>query len=159
MLSLKSKCRAFYKSFICLKGDPRKIAMGMAIGVFIGVTPTIPLHTVLSIAVIFLFRQNLTAALLGIWINNPLTIPVFYFTEYEIGRYILGWERYSLALNSFNIHDLFRIGWEIFYPLQVGGLIIAPFFAVPAYFITYKALLVIRRRGLDADCERTAEKI
>ena len=40
--TVKRRCHRFYLSFLCLKGDPRKIAMGMAIGVFIGVTPTIP---------------------------------------------------------------------------------------------------------------------
>ena len=28
-----------------LQGDPKKLAWGMALGVFIGVTPTLPFHT------------------------------------------------------------------------------------------------------------------
>ncbi len=46
---LKNKTIEFYHKFISLKGDPRKISMGMAIGVFVGVTPTIPFHTALIV--------------------------------------------------------------------------------------------------------------
>ena len=159
MSYLKRKVRDFYHAFISLQGDPRKIAMGMAIGVFIGVTPTIPFHTVLAIGFIFLFRQNLPAALLGNWITNPITIPLFYFSEYEIGRYVLGWGPSEITLHQLNFHELFKLGWEIFVPLQLGGLILAPFFALPAYFITHRAVLAIRRRGMNADSERSPEKI
>lgn len=156
---LKRKIRDFYDTFICLRGEPRKIALGMAIGVFVGITPTIPLHTVLSTGLIFIFRQNLTAALLGNWISNPLTIPMLYFTEYQIGRHLLGLGEQRLMLDEFSLQEIVRAGWEIFYPLLLGGLILAPLFAVPAYFITHKAVVAMRKRGLHADRERTAEKI
>lgn len=156
---LKGKIRDFYNTFICLKGDPRKIAIGMAIGVFVGITPTIPLHTILSTGIVLIFRQNLTAALLGNWISNPLTIPLLYFTEYEIGQHLLGMSQDKFIFNEFSFQEIMRAGWEIFYPLQLGGLILAPLFAVLAYFITHKAIIVIRKRGRHADRERTAEKI
>ncbi len=158
ILKIKGMAHRFYKAFLCLKGDPRKIAMGMAIGVFIGVTPTIPLHTVLIMGAIFLFRQNLTAALIGAWITNPVTIPIFYFAEYEIGRYLLGWGKFEIVFQQYNVQEFLKAGWEILYPLQLGGLVLAPFFAVPAYFITYHAVTAIRRRR-NADCERTASEI
>ncbi len=103
----------------------------MAIGVFIGVTPTIPFHTVLILFLIFLSRQNLTAALLGAWITNPVTIPFFYLTEYEIGKFILGWDQYRGLLTEYNVHQLLKMGWEILGPLQIGGLILAPFLLFP----------------------------
>ncbi len=131
----------------------------MAIGVFIGVTPTIPFHTVLILFLIFLSRQNLTAALLGAWITNPVTIPFFYLTEYEIGKFILGWDQYRGLLTEYNVHQLLKMGWEILGPLQIGGLILAPLFAVPTYFVTHKAVLAVRRRGTNGECERTAQKI
>jgi len=33
-----------------LEGNPHYIAMGMAIGVFVGITPTMPFHTVIAVA-------------------------------------------------------------------------------------------------------------
>lgn len=158
MKYVREKSREFYNRFISLKGHPRNIAMGMAIGVFIGMTPTIPFHTVLIIALALPLRQNLTAAMLGAWVMNPLTIPVFYLAEYELGRLVLGWERFAIVFNSADIGNILEIGWEIFYPLQVGGLLVAPFFAVPAYFITYRFVNAIRGKG-HAERQRTAEEI
>lgn len=155
---IHKKSKEFYSKFICLKGDPRKISMGMAIGVFVGMTPTIPFHTVLILALALPLRQNLTAALLGSWVMNPLTIPVFYILEYELGRLILGWERFAIVFTDVNIGSILKIGWEIFYPLQVGGLIIAPFFAVPAYFVTLHFIRVIRGKG-NVECQATSEEI
>lgn len=150
---LKKKAREFYDRFISLKGNPRSVAMGMAIGVFVGVTPTIPFHTVIILFLILISRQNLTAALLGAWITNPVTIPFFYFTEYELGRFLLGMGPCNVAVQEYSIREIIAAGWSLFYPLQVGGLVLAPFFAVPAYFITHKMVLVLRRRNHDRDGE------
>lgn len=152
------KSKEFYHKFICLKGDPRRISMGMAIGVFIGMTPTIPFHTVLVFAFILPLRQNLTAALLGTWVMNPITLPVFYLLEYELGRFLLGWERFAIVFNEISFGNILEIGWEIFYPLQIGGLILAPLFAIPAYFITYHAIMAVRGKR-NADCKGPAEEI
>lgn len=155
---LQRKSKEFYHRFISLKGDPRRISMGMAIGVFIGMTPTIPFHTVLVFAFILPFRQNLTAALLGTWVMNPVTLPVFYLVEYELGRLLLGWERFAIVFNELSFGNILEVGWEIVYPLQIGGLVLAPFFAVPAYFITYHAIMAVRGK-VNADSKGPAEEI
>ncbi len=155
---LKNKTIEFYHKFISLKGDPRKISMGMAIGVFVGVTPTIPFHTALIVVLTLPLRQNLTAALLGAWINNPFTLPIFYLVEYELGRYLLGWEQFQVVFSDLSVRGILQVGWEIFYPMLIGGLILAPFFAIPAYFITYRAITALRRDKRDAECQRVIEK-
>ena len=66
-----------------LNGDPHYVATGMAIGVFVGITPTIPLHTVLALALAFLFRVSKVAAALGVWCSNHVTIPFFYYWSYS----------------------------------------------------------------------------
>jgi uncharacterized protein (TIGR03546 family) len=157
---LKKKGREFYTRFISLKGEPRKIAMGMAIGVFIGVTPTIPFHTVLIIFLSMLFRQNLTAALLGTWIMNPITIPVFYLAEYELGQLVLGLRHPEIVLHSYSVNELLKAGWHIFYPLQIGGIVLAPLFALPAYFITHRSILAYRKKNeRDGDTERPSQEV
>jgi uncharacterized protein (DUF2062 family) len=144
---MKKRIQYFYDKFISLKGEPRAIAMGMAIGVFIGVTPTIPFHTGLLVLVTVLFKQNVTAAYLGSWIiSNPITIPFFYFIQYELGHHILRTASYDFNLASLSLQQIISIGWHIFIPLQLGGVIMAPFFAVPAYFITHHVLLTIRKK-------------
>jgi|GEM_PF-367048 len=78
-----------------LQGNPHYIAMGMAIGVFVGMTPTIPFHTALAIALAFVFRGSKPAAAIGVWIANPLTIPLFYYGSYKVGVFFFGGNRGS----------------------------------------------------------------
>lgn len=147
MKAIKRRTREFYKRFISLKGEPRDIAMGMAIGVFIGATPTIPFHTAMIIAIGVLFKQNITAGYLGSWlISNPVTIPLFYFMQYELGSIVLGWQKSPWSLGDYSLESIMNLGWHILFPLFTGGIITAPFFAVPAYFLTRRLVVVYRKR-------------
>ena len=50
----------------------------LAIGVFIGITPTIPLHTILAVSLALLVRGSKLAAALGVWaVVFGMTIGVF----------------------------------------------------------------------------------
>ncbi len=156
---MKNRVRYFYDKFISLKGEPKAIAMGMAIGVFVGVTPTIPFHTAMLILIAVLFKQNVTAAYLGSWvISNPITIPFFYFVQYELGRYILGTAPADFNVTCLSIQYILGIGWHIAKPLLLGGIIMAPFFAVPAYFITHHALQAIRKEISHDNPEKNSKK-
>lgn len=144
---MKKRIMYFHDKFISLKGEPKAIAMGMAIGVFVGVTPTIPFHTALLILITVLSKQNVTAAYLGSWIvSNPVTIPLFYFIQYEIGHHLLGMASIDTNLAVLSIQQIINIGWHIALPLLLGGIIMAPVFAVPAYFIAHHTVLTIRKK-------------
>ena len=145
---LKKRFLTFYERFISLKGEPAPIAAGLAIGVFVGVTPTIPFHTAIIVLLCLLFRQNITAAYLGSWIiSNPLTIPLFYLSQYELGRFLLGMERCRFELVDYTLGSIATLGWKILLPLLTGGILMAPFFAVPAYFVTRRLIMSIRARS------------
>lgn len=137
----------FYNKFISLKGEPKNIAMGFAMGVFVGVTPTIPFHTGLLVALGLVSRQNITSAYIGAWaISNPLTVAPFYLLEYQIGKYLLGMGGTPLVLKDYSIMSIINFGWDVTFPLLTGGIILAPFFAVPAYFVAHRMVLAIRRK-------------
>jgi uncharacterized protein (DUF2062 family) len=144
---LKRQFQSFYEKFISLKGEPAQIAAGLAIGVFVGVTPTIPFHTAIIVLIGLLFRQNITAGYLGAWIvSNPLTVPFLYLSQYELGRFLLGIERSRFALPDYTLGSVTALGWEILLPLLAGGILMAPFFAVPAYFVANRLITAIRMR-------------
>jgi uncharacterized protein (DUF2062 family) len=144
----KKRFRNFYERFISLQGEPAQIAAGFAIGVFVGVTPTIPFHTAIIILIALLFRHNITAAYLGSWfISNPLTIPLFYLSQYELGRFLLGMERCRFELTDYSLGTIAALGWKILLPLLTGGILMAPFFSVPAYFVTRRLITSMRARG------------
>jgi len=140
------RIKNFYQQFISLKGDPASLAWGMAMGVFIGVTPTIPFHTLLIIFFGFLFKKNMTSAYLGSWlISNPLTIPLLYIGEYQIGRLMMGQSGSEKMIEDYSFASIIQLGWGVAVPLLLGGIVLAIFFAVPAYFLSYRLLSSIRK--------------
>ena len=63
-MSFRRTFRYHWLKFLRLQDDPRKVAWGMALGVFIGVTPTVPFHLV-SILFLAPLLQGLTGCRLS----------------------------------------------------------------------------------------------
>ena len=139
--------RTLVKRFKHLHGDPHCISMGMAIGVFIGTTPTFPFHTALAVFFALLLRGSLPAAALGVWFGNPLTMPVFYIGSFKIGMLLLGRDLPAVAFDQLSFAVLAKLGLDVICALMVGGVLIGLPFAVAAYCITYQlARRALRRR-------------
>lgn len=149
-MTIRDRINDFYNRFLSLNGSPQEIARSMALGVFIGVTPTIPFHTALVMFICLILRQNITAAMLGATIiSNPLTIPFLYLAGYELGVLVLGLGANPFSLADYDVRSIFEIGWHILYPLMVGGLLLACVFAVPSYFITRYTVVKLRNRNAE----------
>jgi len=145
-MNLRRRIRYCYVQLRRLPGDSRKIAAGMALGVFIGVTPTIPFHMISALALAQLFRISRLAAVMGCWISNPLTIPPLYYFSFRIGKWLL-YPDHPLSLpDTFDLRELLRLGWEVNLALQLGGVILAAPFGIAAYFLTLRAVRRFRRR-------------
>jgi uncharacterized protein len=146
MTKLRRKIRYFYLRLHRLQGDPQKIARGMALGVFIGITPTIPFHTILALALAHLCRISRVAAVMGVWISNPITIPPLYYGSFLLGKYVL-YPNLTLSLpQSVDLRELLKLGWEINLALQFGGLILAVPSGIIAYFLTLWAIQRYRQQ-------------
>jgi uncharacterized protein (DUF2062 family) len=138
--------RLFYLRLMRLKAQPEEIAGGLAIGVFVGMTPTVPLHTVLAVSIAFLLKKSKLAAAAGVWISNPLFLPLVYLLDYKVGQIIIGGRALSLAATNFSLRRLVELGWEISIPMFVGGLVTGLCFAIPSYFITKRMVIFYRER-------------
>ena len=65
------------------KTSSHEIALGMAVGIFIGFLPFLGFQVLIGILAIFLFRINKITTLLGVFVTNPVTItPIFAFNYY-----------------------------------------------------------------------------
>ena len=128
-----------------LNGDPHYVAAGVATGVFVGITPTIPFHTVLAIAIAFLLRASKVAAVLGVWCGNPLTIPFFYYWSYKIGVFVMGAPNHY-KLQEPNLLEVWRAGHEIAVTMLIGGAILGILPAVLSYVITLRMMIIQKRR-------------
>jgi uncharacterized protein (TIGR03546 family) len=118
--------------------DPHGVALGVAIGSFIGILPLYGLHTILCVAALFLIpRANKLAILLGTNVSLPPTVATITWTAYDIGRILfvnkhyppLSWE----YLKSFKISNIS----EFYYPLFIGSIVLGLMVAAVLYLITW----------------------
>lgn len=138
--------RFLYLRLLRLKGKPHEVAGGVAIGVFIGMTPTVPLHTVLAVLLALLLRKSKLAAALGVWVANPFFLPFIYLLNYKVGQVLTGSDFPSLAMADFSLPGLVQLGWEISYPLLFGGMITGLLCAIPSYFVAKRIILLYQAR-------------
>lgn len=68
----------------------RGVAEGLAIGLFIGCTPTMGVQIILTGLAAFLLRVNVPVAMVATLISNPLTAPVLYPLQYKLGVWLVG---------------------------------------------------------------------
>jgi len=144
---LKRRLHDFVERAKELQGDPHYIAMGMAIGVFVAITPTIPFHTALALALAFILRGSKAAAVIGVWISNPVTIPIFYLGCYTVGNFILG-NSIPFDPKYESISELARLGLDVTIVMMVGGVILGIVPGIAAYFITRKIFTTLRARKM-----------
>ena len=129
-----------------LQGDPHYVALGMAMGVFVSVTPTIPFHTVIAVALAFVFRCSKPAAAFGVWFANPVTIPFFYWASYKAG--LLFWGNSSdLDIQKYeSVFEILKLGQDVLLAMILGGILIGIPPAIVFYFITRKIFIKLRSR-------------
>ena len=135
-MTLQRVLRYHWLKFLRLQEDPRKLAWGMTLGVFIGITPTIPFHTVLVLSLAALLRVSPVTAFIGIQIGNPLTVPAIYLAAYKVGQFLLYRGKPLVFPETFSFKAWICVLWQGGVALQVGGVILAIPPAIVAYFLT-----------------------
>ncbi len=148
--------RFFVYRVLSLDDTPHRIALGVAIGVFVTWTPTIGLQMALTIALSALFRANKFVGVPFVWISNPLTIIPIYGPSYLLGCWLTGAHFKGLHVLSNAIH--FQGGWvdkvnawftatyHIFWELWVGSVVVATILGILTYFAVFRAVIVFRRK-------------
>ena len=155
--TVKERLKELFVRIKKLQGDPRYIATGMAIGVFVGVTPTIPFHTLIAIALAFVFRGSKPAAAIGVWFANPITIPLFYIGSFKLGTLILN-KPIPFDEKFESITALMTLGLDVTIAMIVGGAILGILPAVIAYILTYRIMTTVRQKALKRKQDQEAEK-
>ncbi len=137
--------RYFYLKLIRLKDKPHTVALGLAIGVGIGFTPTIPIQTYIALALAFLFKGSKLAAIMGVWISNPLNMAAFYFMDYKVGKWILG-SKVAFKPMDYSVFTLLHEAQKAMKVMMVGGIVLGIPAGIITYVITYKIVQKAKRR-------------
>lgn len=129
-----------------LEGNPHHLALGMAVGIFVSIMPIIPFQTLVAIGLAFIVRGSKSAAFLGTWLSNPLTIPLVYYLNYKVGCVLLGYQATLDCIVFDSFSQLMELGVEVATAMMVGGAVIGAVLGAAAYFLTLRGFIVIRRQ-------------
>lgn len=145
-LNLQRTVRYHWIKLLRIKGDPFVLARGIFIGILVGLTPTIPFHSILILIGCTLFRGHILAAIgVSCLVSNPLTIPLHYYAAWKIGTLLfphtISWMQLKsllATLEEAGIINGFRIlsssSIKMLWPIITGGILLAAPFAVGGYF-------------------------
>jgi uncharacterized protein (DUF2062 family) len=142
-MGLKFEPHKAYERFLKIRGEPRQIALGLALGIFIGMLPVLGLQTVSAIFFASLLKWNKIAAALGTLISNPLTIPPLYAITYFVGNKLMGLRHGLPRFTTSGVEtliDMVQKTPEIILALFIGGILLGLPSAAVGYFLSYEAL-------------------
>jgi hypothetical protein len=163
------------KRFISLRvlhanDPPHALALGLAIGVFVAMTPTIGAQMVIAAAIAASFRANKILAMAAVWISNPVTMLQIYYVNWRIGQYfvetdMVGGEpavqpQITKIIESiggmsnlfFHLLDkafwseVLRLVWALGIELWIGSFLVGLVCALPSYAIARWIITAYRRR-------------
>jgi uncharacterized protein (DUF2062 family) len=155
--SIKQTILTIYDRFIKLKGAPREIALGFALGLLIGMTPFFGMHFFSSLLLASLLGWSKIAALVGVNITNVLTAPLIYPVNYWVGVKLAGFSKeidWSSTLDVADVLALMQQSPLILVDLSIGGIILGTPLAVGGYLIAFRLICLYRKRALPAAADQ-----
>lgn len=146
--ALFQKIKQFLWKLIRLNSSPRQIALGVAVGVFIGISPFYGMHTLLALlAVMFIPGVNKAAILAGTNVSFFPLGPLITWAGYTLGRVILGNPQYPALkwamFKSFNMRDI----TFLYYPYFLGSMILGLILSFIFFFLVLFFIKRMRRSG------------
>lgn len=141
------------KQLFSLKGEPKVVAKGFALGSFVGMLPFPGFQMIISAALASFLRVNRTAAIAGVF-NTNLATGVFVFAfNYWLGTKLLGLEsnfQMPERLGFGFIGTVLNAGTEVFFALLVGGIITG----IPAMFLGYYISLLLLKNKRESNVDK-----
>jgi uncharacterized protein len=86
----RQRIERWAESLLHIHDTPERSALAFAIGVTIGFSPFVGLHTVIGLILAFVFNLNRVAVLAGIWTNLPWVFAPYYAGVTAVGAWFSG---------------------------------------------------------------------
>ncbi|MBD3674873.1 MAG: DUF2062 domain-containing protein [Planctomycetaceae bacterium] len=144
-ITISPRPRHLLRSLLMLDDTEHAIALGTSIGVFLGLTPTVgaQMLTVMILSALTrrFFRFNVMAALMAVYISNPITIVPIYWALYKTGSFFVGGEVSRAQFAAILEYNNFAEWWNTIVELVIGLgqplLIGTAIIAIPGGILTY----------------------
>ena len=144
-----------------LGGTPHAIALVIAAGAFAACLPYWGVQFLMAGLIAWVIRGSISAAVLGTFLANPLTVPLIWLASYRLGDAMLGG---SGSLNALQLQQglaesaaLLWAGspsgpaaaadllWLIIMPMSLWALPLGLLAAVIFYFLTKRSVIAYQR--------------
>ena len=135
--------RRIYERFLKIRGRPREIALGFALGIFIGMTPTMGIQMPIAVFFAAMLKWSKISAAFGVWITNPFTSPFIYGFTYIVGAKVLELKATLTLPEDFSwsiVKELLENAPVIFGTMTIGGILIGFPLAVLSYYLSFAAV-------------------
>lgn len=147
------------KKLLHVEDTPEKTALAYSIGIFLGFSPFLGFHTLMGLAIAFLFNLNRVAVLLGVWSNTPWWIIPYYTMATWLGMWVTGFQ-----IENWRIKEMFQIGmehgflssdfwsraisqWNLLLSFLIGSQILATLLGSIAYPLSLRWIKFCRSHG------------
>lgn len=148
--TLSDRIQHTYARFLKMRGEPREIALGFALGIMVGMSPFLGFHTIIAVFLAALFKWNKLTAAVAVFVTNPFTAPVIYPVTYYVGKSVLGVSNNFPDLEKFlsisSAIEFIKHSPMILIDLTVGGIIIGLPLSIVSYWIVLTTIENYRKR-------------
>jgi uncharacterized protein (DUF2062 family) len=137
-----------FRSIFQVRETPHQIAMSFAVGVLMGISPLIGLHTIGAFFIAWLLGLNRFIAVAGVYVTNPWTIVPIYSFSLWLGAKVIGLQQILPNIEWNNVTSMYLIRelTHLIWPFVVGSLIMGLAGSFISYFVIYS--LVVRYRKI-----------
>jgi uncharacterized protein len=132
-----------YARFLKIRGNPNEIALGFALGLFVGMSPTMGFQMAIAVFLAALFKWNKISAAVAVWITNPLTAPIIYGITYFVGAKLTGADNRFSGFKEFDVAALIHLIQQtpgILLTMTLGGIVIGIPLALAGYYFAFSAI-------------------
>lgn len=127
--------RQSWGKLLAINSTPDKIALGFAIGAFVGIFPTFGIGAVFTVPLCYVTRANYVAAFLGsLIIMNPLTTPMFWALSAGLGALIFPSD-VRVVIESWKNNSVLDNIKTVSLVYVTGNLIISTVVAAASFFV------------------------
>lgn len=165
-------------------GSAHQIAASVAVGTFVGFTPTVGFQMIIAAIITTALRIVRWPAIVMVYISNPFTIVPMYTSLYFFGVWLLSpftssfhpdrvvdklqnvlsmpsegtvWQRiYAASVN------LLGLGWEVMAPLWLGCVVAGAVAAALMYYLTLRFVIgqrLVRAQHMAQRAKRRLERV
>jgi hypothetical protein len=147
-----------FKKLLHIEDTAERTALAYSIGIFLGFSPFLGFHTLMGLAIAFLFNLNRVSILLGVWSNTPWWIVPYYTIATWVGVWVTGFR-----IDKASLKGTFQLGmdqgfmssdfwsrvasqWGLLLSFLIGSLILSTLLSLVAYPLSLRWIKFYRSR-------------